>query len=229
MNRRMKTMMAVFFVVIVAFTYTMTASAKESIGNGLILSNDVVTLTEGSSNVLVATMEEGFDASRLTCVSANPDVATITPVIAVNNIAHFQIDYVGTGSTVVAIYHMDNPEVVAYTTVSATALIMEFPEKLGRNKDNYCTVTGYEFVPYEFHKYANYNDFKYTLKLSYRCDSYKDDAYAKWGCYAYFYDVAGNVLSKVHLYCGSLAEGRIYQSEFHVPVNAVRFAVEGLK
>lgn len=229
MNDRMEKVLAAMLTVALVFAFTMTASAKESIGSGLILSNDVMTLTEGSTSILVATMEEGFDASRLACVSANPDVATVTPVIAVNNIAHFQLEYVGTGSTVVAIYHMDNPAVVAYTTVNATALIMEFPAKLGRNRDNYCTVTGYEFLPYEFHKYANFNDYKYTLKLSYRCDSYKDDAYAKWGCYGYFYDAAGNVLSKVHLYCGSLAKGRVYQSEFHVPVNAVRFGLEGFK
>ena len=229
MNRRMKKMMAAIFAVAFIFVSNMNVLAGESIGNGLILSNDIVTLTEGSNNILVATMEEGFDASRLACVSANPEVATITPVIAVNNIAHFQLDYIGTGSTVIAIYHMDNPAVVAYTSVNATALIMDIPEKLGRNKDNYCTVTGYEFAPYEFHKYANFNDYKYTLKLSYRCDSYKDDTYAKWGCYGYFYDAFGNVLSKVHLYCGSLAKGRVYQSEFHVPVNAVRFGIEGLK
>ncbi len=229
MNRRMKKITAAILALALTFAFTITASAKESIGNGLILSNDIVTLTEASSTVLVATMQEGFDASRLACVSANPEIVTVTPVIAVNNIAHFQLDYVGSGSTVVAIYHMDNPAVVAYATVNATALIMELPAKLGRNKDNYCTVTGYEFVPYEFHKYANFNDYKYTLNLSYRCDSYKDDAYAKWGCYGYFYDAAGNVLSKVHLYCGSLAEGRVYQSEFHVPVNAVRFLVEGFK
>ncbi|MBQ6787912.1 MAG: hypothetical protein IJO85_09325 [Lachnospiraceae bacterium] len=229
MNRRTKKITAAILALALTFAFTITASAKESIGNGLILSNDVVTLTENSSTVLVATMQDGFDASRLACVSANPEIATVTPVIAVNNIAHFQIDYVGNGSTVVAIYHMDNPAVVAYTTVNTRALIMELPAKLGRNKDNYCTVTGYEFVPYEFHKYANFNDYKYTLKLSYRCDSYKDDVYAKWGCYGYFYDAAGNVLSKVHLYCGSLAKGRVYQSEFHVPVNAVRFSVEGFK
>lgn len=229
MNRRMKKMIAAILALALTFACSVTTLAKESIGNGLILSSDVVTLTEGSTNVLVATMAEGFDASRLACVSANPEVATVTPVIAVNNVAHFQLDYAGIGSTVVAIYHMDNPEVVAYTTVNTTDLMMEFPAKLGRNKDNYCTVTGYEFVPYEFHKYANFNDYKYTLKLSYRCASYKDDAYAKWGCYGYFYDATGNVLSKVHLYCGSLAKGRVYQSEFHVPVNAVRFAVEGFK
>ena len=227
MNRRMKKITALVLTLALTFAFTITASAKESIGNGLILSEDVVTLTENSSNVLVATMQEGFEASRLACVSSNPEVVTVTPVIAVNHIAHFQLDYVSNGSAVVAIYHLDNPAVVAYTTVNTTSIIMELPAKLGTNKDNYCTVTGYEFVPYEFHKYANFNDYKYTLKLSYRCDSYKDDAFAKWGCYGYFYDAAGNVLSKVHLYCGALAKGRVYHSEFHVPVNAVRFSVEG--
>ena len=92
----------------------------------------------------------------------------------------------------------------------------------------YYRVTPSKFVALDV-DYSNFNDYKYTLKLSYRCDSYKDDTYAKWGCYGYFYDAFGNVLSKVHLYCGSLAKGRVYQSEFHVPVNAVRFGIEGLK
>ena len=65
------------------------------------------------------------------------------------------------------------------------------------------------------------------MKLSYKCDSYKDDGYSTWGCYGYFYDAAGNVISKVHLYCSSLSVGRVYTSEFNVPVNAVRFSVDG--
>lgn len=227
MNGKMKKMILAILVFALTVSFTITASAKESIGNGLILSNDVLTLTKNSSAVLVASMQEGFDASRLACVSADQTVATVTPIISVGHVAHFQIDYVGNGSTVVAIYHLDNPAVVAYTTVNATEIIMDIPAKLGTNRDNYCTLTGYEFVPYEFHKYANFNDYKYTLKLNYRCDSYEDDSYAKWGCYGYFYDAAGNVLSKVHLYCGALAKGRIYHSEFHIPVNAVRFSIEG--
>lgn len=227
MNGKMKKMILAILVFALTVSFTITASAKESIGNGLILSNDVLTLTKNSSAVLVASMQEGFDASRLACVSADQTVATVTPIISVGHVAHFQVDYIGNGSTVVAIYHLDNPAVVAYTTVNATEIIMDIPAKLGTNRDNYCTLTGYEFVPYEFHKYANFNDYKYTLKLNYRCDSYEDDSYAKWGCYGYFYDAAGNVLSKVHLYCGALAKGRIYHSEFHIPVNAVRFSIEG--
>ena len=227
MNRRMKKIISAMLVFALTLSLTITASAKESIGNGLILSDDAITLTEGTSAVLVAAMQEGFDASRLACVSENPEVATITPVISMNHVANFQIDYVGNGSTVVAIYHMDNPAVVAYTTINATSIIMEIPSKLGTNKDNYCTLVGYEFVPYEFHKYANFNDYKYTLNLSYRCDSYEDDGYLRWGCYGYFYDAAGNVLSKVHLYASSMAKGRVYHSEFNVPVNAVRFSIEG--
>ena len=135
--------------------------------------------------------------------------------------------YAGNGSTVVAIYHMDNPAVVAYANIQTSSIIMQVPAKLGTNKQNYCTLTSYEFKPYEFNKYANFNDYKYTMKLSYKCDSYKDDGYSKWGCYGYFYDAAGNVISKVHLYCSSLSVGRVYTSEFNVPVNAVRFSVEG--
>lgn len=227
MNHKMKKMISAILVFVLVLSVTITASAQENVGYGLILSAGALTLTEGSSTVLVAAMQEGFDASRLSCVSANPEVATVAPIASMSNIANFQVDYVGNGSTVIAIYHMDNPAVVAYVTVNATSIVMEIPAKLGTNRNNYCTLTGYEFVPYEFHKYADYNDYKYTLKVSYRCDSYKDDGFAKWGCYGYFYDASGNVLSKVHLYCGSLAKGRVYHSEFNVPVNAVRFSIEG--
>lgn len=227
MNHKMKKMIATVLAFVLVFSFTITASAQENVGNGLILSAGTLTLTEGSSTVLVASMQEGFDASRLACVSANPGVATVTPVASMSNIANFQVNYVGNGSTVIAVYHMDNPAVVSYVTVNASPIVMEIPTKLGTNRDNYCTLTGYEFVPYEFHKYADYSDYKNTLNISYRCDSYKDDGFAKWGCYGYFYDAAGNVLSKVHLYCGSLAEGRVYHSEFNVPVNAVRFSIEG--
>ena len=227
MNHKMKKLISSVLAFVLVFSFTITASAQESVGNGLILSAETLTLTESSSTVLVAAMQEGFDASRLACVSANPEVATVAPVTSMSNIANFQVDYVGNGSTVIAIYYMDNPAVVSYVTVNATSIVMEIPAKLGTNRNNYCTLTGYEFVPYEFHKYADYNDYKYTLNISYRCDSYKDDGFAKWGCYGYFYDASGKVLSKVHLYCSSLAEGRVYHSEFNVPVNAVRFSIEG--
>lgn len=227
MNHKMKKLISTVLAFVLVFSFTITASAQESVGNGLILSAETLTLTESSSTVLVAAMQEGLDASRLACVSANPEVATVAPVTSMSNIANFQVNYVGNGSTVIAVYHMDNPAVVSYVTVNASPIVMEIPTKLGTNRDNYCTLTGYEFVPYEFHKYADYSDYKNTLNISYRCDSYKDDGFAKWGCYGYFYDAAGNVLSKVHLYCGSLAEGRVYHSEFNVPVNAVRFSIEG--
>ena len=194
MNHKMKKMIATVLAFVLVFSFTITASAQENVGNGLILSAGTLTLTEGSSTVLVASMQEGFDASRLACVSANPGVATVTPVASMSNIANFQVNYVGNGSTVIAVYHMDNPAVVSYVTVNASPIVMEIPTKLGTNRDNYCTITGYEFVPYEFHKYADYSDYKNTLNISYRCDSYKDDGFAKWGCYGYFYDAAGNVV-----------------------------------
>lgn len=203
-----------------------SVSAKESIGNGLILSTDSITVAEGGSETFTAMLAEGFDASRLACIVADPDVVTLTPIAYEANVASYQVSYENNGSTVAAIYHLDNLEVIAYVNITASELIMEIPAKLGTNRDNYCTLISYEFVPYDF-EYSNFNDYKSTLKLKYQCDSYKDDAYSKWGCYGNFYDADGNVLSKVHLYGGSLAEGRIYDSEFNVPVNAVRFTVEG--
>ncbi len=227
MNQKTKKMLSAILVFVLTLSFTMTVSASETTGNGVILSAYSLQVAENAPGVLAAALPEGMDASRLACVSADPAVATITPVISMNHVANFQVDYAGDGSTVVAVYHQDNLAVVAYATVQSAAIIMDIPAKLGVNKDNYCTLTEYDFVPYEFHKYANLNDYKSTLKLSYRCDSYKDDGYLRWGCYGYFYDAAGNILSKVHLYAGSLAEGRVYKSEFDVPVNAVRFSVEG--
>lgn len=213
-------------ITVISAAPALSVSAEESIGNGLILSTDTITLADGGTATFTAVLGEGFDASKLVCVVADPDVVTITPVTYAANAAAYQVNYNNAGSTVAAIYSPDNPAVVAYVSVNASPLIMDVPAKLGSNRDNYCTLTSYEFVPYDF-TYADFNDYRYTLNIKYQCVSYKDDEYNKWGCYGYFYDAAGNVLSKVHLYCSSLAKGRVYHSEFNVPVNAVRFSVEG--
>jgi len=204
----------------------LSVSAAENIGNGVILSTDSITIAENGSDTFTAALEEGFDASRLACVVEDPDVATITPVAYEANIAAYEVSYGKGGSTIAAVYHLDNPEVVAYLTINASPLIIEIPAKLGTNHDNYCTLESYEFIPYDF-TYADFQDYRYTLNIKYKCTSYKDDAYSKWGCYGFFYDDAGNMLSKVHLYCSTLTEGRMYHSEFHVPANAVRFTIEG--
>lgn len=204
------------------------ACAKESVGNGIILSEDAVVLSENGTATFTAALGEGFDASRLTCIVADPNVATVTPIAYAGNVAAFQVDYVGLGTTTAAVVHMDNPAVVAYTAINASSVIMNIPSKLGTNKKNYCKLVSYEFVPYDF-TYENFNDYKSTLKLQYQCTSYKDEDFRKWGCYGYFRDAAGNVLGKVHLYASALSEGRIYKSEFNVPVNAVNFTVEGFE
>lgn len=207
---------------------SMSVSAKENVGNGLILSTDAVTVTADTATTFTAALAEGFDASRLACVVADPNVAAVTPVAYSSNVAAFQVNYGNGGSTVAAVYNMDNPAVVAYLTVNASSIIMEIPAKLGTNHSNYCRVVSYEFVPYDF-TYSDFHDYKSTLNIKYECTNYNDDEYNRWGCYGYFYDAAGNVLSKVHLYASSLAKGRIYHSEFNVPVNAVRFSIEGFQ
>lgn len=201
-------------------------SAKESIGNGVILSEDTIVLSENGTATFTAALGEGFDASRLTCIVADPNVATVTPIAFAANVAAFQVNYVGLGTTTAAIVHMDNPAVVAYTAINASSVVMNVPAKLGTDKKNYCELVSYEFVPYDF-TYENFNDYKSTLKLQYKCTSYKDEDYRKWGCYGYFYDAAGNVLSKVRLYASAMSVGRIYKDEFNVPVNAVSFTIEG--
>lgn len=202
------------------------AFAKESVGNGVILSEDAITLSENGVATFTAALGEGFDASRLTCVVADPNVATVTPIAYMGNVAAFQVNYVGLGSTVAAVVHADNPAVVAYTTINASSVIMNVPAKLGTDKKNYCELVSYEFVPYDF-TYADYNDYKSTLKLQFKCTSYKDEDFRKWGCYGYFRDAAGNVLSKVRLYASAMSVGRTYKDEFNVPVDAVSFTLEG--
>lgn len=219
-------LMTALMLSVVTASPAMSVSAKESVGNGLILSTDSIVIAEGASDTFTAVLAGDADASRLACVVADPAVASITPVAYAANAAAYQVTYGAGGSTIAAIYHLDNPEVVAYVTVNATPLIMQIPAKFGTNHDNYCSLVSYEFVPYDF-TYADFNDYKATLNIKYQCTSYKDDEFNKWGCYGYFYDAASNVLSKVHLYASSLAKGRVYHSEFHVPVNAVRFSVEG--
>lgn len=206
----------------------LTASAQESIGNGLILSTDNILVTEDTSTTFTASLGEGLDASRLAVVVADPNIVTITPMAYAANVAAYQVICMNSGSTIAAVYNLDNPAVVAYLSINATPLVMEIPAKLGTSHDNYCILASYEFVPYDS-KYGDFNDYTSTLNLQYQCTSYEDEGYSKWGCYGYFYDAAGNILSKVHLYCSTLVKGRLYHSEFNVPVNAVRFTIEGFQ
>ncbi|MCD8038064.1 MAG: hypothetical protein LUE96_03120 [Lachnospiraceae bacterium] len=216
---------AVISTVPSAGAFAAEVSATPSVGNGLILSTDTITLLENDTATFTAALGDGFDASRLSCVVADTSVATVTPTAYAANVAGFEVSYAGLGSTVAAVYHVDNPAVVAYVTINSSSVVMNIPSKLGTNKKNYCTLVSYEFVPYDF-TYADFNDYKSTLKLEYKCAAYGDEDYRKWGCYGYFFDAEGNVLSKVHLY-GTLSVGRVYTSEFNVPVNAVSFTIEG--
>ena len=226
MKKKCKKIISSILVFAMMISTALPVAAKESIGNGVILSTDNVVVTEGTATTITASLGEGFDASRLTCIVADPNVVTVTPAGSVANVASFQVSYVGDGSTVIAVTHLDNPAVIAYATVTSSKLVMEIPSKLGTNKKNYCELVDYEFVPYDF-KYADFNDYKSTLNIRYKLASYEDRDFTKWGCYGYFYDAEGNVLSKVHLYCSSMAVGRTYHSEFNVPVNAVKFSIEG--
>lgn len=217
---------AAFMISAVSAVPSAQALAKESVGSGVILSEDAIILPENGTATFTAALGEGFDASRLTCVVADPNVATVTPIAYNGNVAAFQVNYAGLGSTVAAVVHMDNPAVVAYTTINASSVIMNIPAKLGADKKNYCELVSYEFVPYDF-TYADYQDYKSTLKLQFKCTSYNDEDFRKWGCYGYFRDAAGNVVGKVRLYASAMSVGRVYKDEFNVPVNAVSFTLEG--
>lgn len=218
-------MFAIMFMSFTAFSMR-NVSAKELISNGLILSTDSIVVAKGTVETFTASLCEGYDASRLICIVADPNVASVTPIAYAGNVAAFQVDYIRGGQTVAAVTHMDNPDVIAYVPINAPEIIMEIPAILGTNHDNYCKLTSYEFVPYDF-TYTDFHDYKSTLNIKYQCVAYNDKDYSKWGCYGYFYDAEGNVLSKVHLYCGILQKNKIYHSEFNVPVNAVRFSIEG--
>lgn len=217
---------AAFMISAVSAIPTVQASAKESVGNGVILSEDAIVLSENGTATFTAALGEGFDASRLACIVADPNVATVTPIAYNGNVAAFQVNYVGLGSTVAAVVHMDNPAVIAYTTINASSVIMNVPAKLGTDKKNYCELVSYEFVPYDF-PYADYHDYKSTLKLQFKCTSYKDEDFRKWGCYGYFRDAAGNVIGKVRIYASAMSVGRVYKDECNVPVDAVSFTLEG--
>ncbi len=203
-----------------------TVYAAQDTTGILTLSASQITVTEGNTATFTAAMPEGFDGSKLTCIVADSNVATVAPIAYASNVAAFSVNYANGGSTVAAIVNSDNPAIVAYLTINATNIILNIPSRLGTNHDNYCTLVSYEFVPYDF-TYADFNDYKYTLNLKYQCSAYNDTDFNKWGCYGYFYDAAGNVISKVHLYASSLSKGRVYHSEFNVPVNAVSFSIEG--
>ena len=56
------------FVIALSAAPALSASAKESVGNGLILSTDSITIVDGAAATFTAVLGEGFDASRLACV-----------------------------------------------------------------------------------------------------------------------------------------------------------------
>jgi hypothetical protein len=213
-------------VSVAALSPKCNASAAANTQNNIILSTANLSVSEGGISTFTAALPVGYDATRLSYAVADNSVVSVAPVAYAANVAGFSVSYVNGGSTVVAIYNIDNPTMVAYLTVNASNVIMDIPAKLGTNKSNYCVLTSYEFVPYDY-TYENFNDYKYTLNIKYTCTSYKDTDYNNWGCYGYFYDANGNAIKKVHLFAGTVTKGTTYHSEFNVPVNAVKFSIEG--
>jgi hypothetical protein len=223
----MKKFIAFILAVTIFATLPSTSTmAADTVSSNIILSTDSLTITDSGLQTFTAALPLGYDGTRLACMVADSNVVTVTPIAYASNVAAFSVNLVNGGSTFIAVYNVDNPTMVSYLTVNATNLIMDIPSKLGTNKKNYCVLSSYEFVPYDF-TYEDFNDYKYTLNIKYTCTSYGDTDYNKWGCYGYFYDAAGNVIKKVHLYASTLTKGRTYHSEFNVPVNAVKFSIEG--
>ena len=72
---------------------SLSVSAKESVGNGLILSEDSIVIAEGASATFTAVLAGDADASRLAVVAADPGVVNITPVAYAANAAAYQVTY----------------------------------------------------------------------------------------------------------------------------------------
>ena len=224
--KNMKRKLSLLLMAAMLFTMALPVSAAGATGNGVTLSTNAVTLSEGAVATVTAVLPAGMDADKLTFFTADPAVVTVAKSAVAGNSAAFTFAYAGNGTTTVAIFHADNPAAVGYVTVNASQLILTVPSHLGSNKDNYCKIKDITFEPYSF-TYADFQDYKYTMKLQYTCEEYKDTDYTKWGAFGYFYDANGNIISKVHLYAKALAKGRTYKDECNVPANAVRFEIEG--
>ena len=97
-------LMTALMLSVVTASPAMSVSAKESVGNGLILSTDSIVIAEGASVTFTAVLAGDADASRLACVVADPAVASITPVAYAANAAAYQVTYGAGGSTIAAIY-----------------------------------------------------------------------------------------------------------------------------
>ena len=223
----LKRKLSIALIVAMLFSISLPVSAAENVAmNGIIVSTDTVTLSENLSTTVTAALPAGFDASALTCMVMNPNVVTVTPLGAVGNVASFQFTYTGDGMTTAVIAYTGNEAVCAAINVTCSKLVMDIPKHLGNSHDNYCEMVDYTFEDYHF-PWADYQDYKYTLKFTYKCTSYEDEDFSKWGCFGYFYDAAGNVIGKVHLYSSGVSVGRVYHDECNVPYNAVRFKLEG--
>lgn len=224
--KKFKRTLSLLLMMVALVTAALPVSAAGASGNGLTLSTNTLTLSEGSVASVTAVLPEGLDANKLTFMTADPAVVTVTKSAVAGNAAAFLFTFAGNGNTSVAIFHEDNPAVVGYVAVNASQLILSIPKHLGDNKKNYCSIKDITFEPYSF-TYADFQDYKYKMKLQFTCDSYKDTDLTKWGAFGYFYDANGNIISKVHLYARALSKGRTYKDECNVPVNAVRFEIEG--
>lgn len=224
---KLKKKLSLVLVIAMLFSMPLTVSANENVTmNGITLSSDTIALSENLSTTVTAALPEGFDASALTCSVVNPDIVTVTPLGAVANVAAFQFTYTGDGMTTAIIAYSGNEAVCAAVNINCSQIIMNIPKHLGKNHDNYCEMVSYTMDEYDF-PWADFHDYKKTLNFTYKCTSYEDEDFSKWGCFGYFYDAAGNVIGKVHLYSSGLSVGRVYHDSCNVPYNAVRFDLEG--
>lgn len=95
---------------------------------------------------------------------------------------------------------------------------VEIPGTIGEQDEpgNRMKITGYKF----YKEYASAD--WYTMDINFKLVQYKRTGFRNWGEYFYCYDKNGNILKKCYLYANSLALGRSYRDDAHIPVNTAR-------
>ena len=102
MKTKCKKIISFILVFAMMISTALPVAAKESIGNGVILSTDNVVVTEGTATTITASLGEGFDASRLTCIVADPNVSASESLIIVDDkiLSNFSESFQDVGSTI---------------------------------------------------------------------------------------------------------------------------------
>lgn len=216
------------FVLVVAFLSlsVFNVQAKEDQNKTLIVSDQSLFISPTSLTTFTAATLDGTDATKLQWIIADPGVATVTPIAYSGNVAAFGVNFVSSGNTVLAIFNIDNPEIVEYIQILSNPLEFTYPERLGTNPFNYCSIINYRFAAINNTAPENAK-YKYSMIVNFKCMSFEDITNSDWNCMGTFFDVNGNAISKVNLHSSKLAKDKCFAGEVKVPVNAVRLELQG--